>query len=210
MGWLAAQPPSFRAWVATVARWRDYRLGQQIFMAGDSSDGLYGLAGGGIELTCPLLAEEHVTVYRGEVGFWIGDSAELSKEPRLVTMSAATDCRLLHIPHLAVHGLLKEQPQFWECFYRLSHINNQTAVTLLAETLSLSVRARICRRVLKLAEASDDVALTQDQLAKLLGLVRTTVSNELGKLSAAGAIGVGDGKLRVLRRDILERYVDEQ
>ena len=52
-----------------------------------------------------------------------------------------------------------------------------TAITLVAESLSLSVRARICRRLLKLTEATEELELTQDQLAKLLGLARTTVSS---------------------------------
>jgi CRP-like cAMP-binding protein len=179
-------------------------------MAGDQSDGIYGLASGGIELTFPLLADESIAIYRGEIGFWIGDSAELSNEPRLVTLSAATDCRMLHIPHQAIRSLLAERAQFWQCFYRLSHINNTTAITLVAESLSLSVRARICRRLLKLTEAAPELELTQDQLAKLLGLARTTVSSELARLAAKGAVSIGYGKLRVLDRQKLEVHKNEQ
>ena len=62
-------------------------------MAGDSADGLYGLASGGLEITFPLIADEPVVVYRAEPGFWIGDNAELADTPRLVSLKAATQAR---------------------------------------------------------------------------------------------------------------------
>jgi CRP-like cAMP-binding protein len=210
IGWLAEQPDDFKSWAASVAQWRDFRAGQLIYLAGDPSDGLYGLASGAVELTFPLVAEEPTSIYRGEIGFWAGDSAELSEEPRLVTLSASTDCRMLHIPHVVIRHHLEEHPHHWTCFYRLSHTNVATAVTLLAECLALSVRARVCRRLLKLTEASAETKLTHDQLAKFLGLARTTVSEELAKLSASGAVDTGYGKLRVLDRSILLKYKDEQ
>jgi CRP/FNR family cyclic AMP-dependent transcriptional regulator len=210
VGWLADQPDDFRHWVATVARWRKYRAGQSIFLAGDLSDGLYGLAAGAVELTFPLIGDEPISIYRAEIGFWIGDSAELSNEPRLVTLSAASECRMLHIPNTAIKANLTEQPQHWQCYYKLSHRNIQTAIVLLAESLSLSVRARVCRRLLVLTETSAEVILTHDQLAKVLGLARTTVSEELTRLSANGAVKTGYGKLRVLDRSILQKHKDEQ
>jgi CRP/FNR family transcriptional regulator, cyclic AMP receptor protein len=210
IGWLADQPEEFRQWVATVAEWRNYDGGKPIYLAGDPSDGLYGLASGALELTFPLIGEEPISIYRAEVGFWAGDSAELSDEPRLITLSAASDCRLLHIPHFAIRARLADQPLDWQCYYRLSHRNVKTAVTLLAESLALSVRARVCRRLLKLTEASAETRLTHEQLAKFLGLTRTTVSEELRRLSAKGALDTGYGKIRVLDRAILERYKEEQ
>ena len=210
VGWLADQPVEFRRWASTVAHWQNYVAGQTIYFAGDPSDGLYGLATGAVELTFPLIAEEPTSFYRGEPGFWIGDSAELSNEPRLVTLSAASDCRLLHIPHGVIRSDLERNPHHWQSYYRLSHINVKTAVTLLAESLALSVRARVCRRLLKLTEYSAEVKLTHDQLAKFLGLARTTVSEELAKLSTHGAVYTGYGRIKVLDRATLLRYRDEQ
>ena len=210
IGWLADQPEEFRQWVAAVAEWRNYKSGQPIYLAGDPSDGLYGLASGALELTFPLIGEEPIGFYRAEIGFWIGDSAELSDEPRMITLSAASDCRMLHIAHQYIREHLAEQPEHWQCYYRLSHINVKTAVTLLTESLALSVRARVCRRLLKLTEADAEAKLTHEQLAKFLGLTRTTVSEELRRLSAKGAIDTGYGRIRVLDRAILERYKEEQ
>ncbi|MCX7347460.1 MAG: helix-turn-helix domain-containing protein, partial [Alphaproteobacteria bacterium] len=62
----------------------------------------------------------------------------------------------------------------------------------------------------KLNEADGEATKTHEQLAKFLGLTRTTVSEELRRLSAKGAIDTGYGKIRVLDRATLERYKEEQ
>ncbi len=210
VGWLANQPEDFRRWVAAVAEWRNFNIGQPIYLAGDQSDGIYGLAYGAHELTFPLIGDEPTSVYRAEVGFWIGDSAELSDEPRMISLFAASDCRMLHIPSKAIGSRLASRPADWQYYYRLSHINVKTAVTLLAESLALSVRARVCRRLLKPTESDAEARITHEQLAKFLGLTRTTVSEELRRLSAKGAIDTGYGRIRVLDRAILEKHRKEQ
>nr|WP_246317598.1 cyclic nucleotide-binding domain-containing protein [Hyphomicrobium methylovorum] len=86
-------------WASEIGRWRRYGAGQFVYQAGDPSDGIYGLADGSLEITFPLVAEEPVSVYRAEVGFWIGDAAELASVPRIVSLMAATESRLLHLEY---------------------------------------------------------------------------------------------------------------
>ena len=110
VGWLSAEPESFRRWVAETGVWRTFSPGQFIYLAGEASDGFYGLAEGTIELTFPLVAEEPVGLYLAQKGFWIGDNASLAGHPRLVSMAALSECRMLHLPHRAIMALLKEEP----------------------------------------------------------------------------------------------------
>ena len=128
---------------------------------------------------------------------------------RLVIMSA-NNSALLHIPGQAIRKLVAEHPSYWSSFYSLSHRNAMLMLNLLGEAISLSVRARICRRLLSLAESLDEVALTQEQLAKILGLARGTVHAELVKLTSMGAIEHGYGRIRIVDRAILEALKDEQ
>jgi CRP-like cAMP-binding protein len=168
------------------------------------------VAAGSIELTFPLVATEPIVFYRALVGFWVGESADLSDGERLVSIMASTECRVLHIPSSAIRSLLAEKPHNWKSFYRLSHMNVATALGLLAEALSLSVRARICRRLLGLTLNRDEVELTQDHLAKMLGIARSTARSQIADLVDKGAIEIGYGKIRVTARNVLERYQDEQ
>lgn len=210
VGWLSEQPDDFRVWAATAGRWRTYAPGQFIYHAGDLPDGLYGLGAGTIELTFPLVAEEAVTVYRAEVGFWIGDAAELAEVPRSVSVTAATHCKLFHLPSRAIHLFLNDHPQHWRSFYRLSSANSRKAIMLLAEVLALTVRARVCRRLLALTKATQEAELTQEDLAKIVGVTRPTLRRCLNELAALDAIEMQYRKLRVLNPAVLENFKDEQ
>jgi CRP/FNR family cyclic AMP-dependent transcriptional regulator len=209
-GWLADQPAAMINWVASVGRWQTYDTGQIVYQAGDAANGLYGLASGGLELSFPLVSDEPVTIYRAEIGFWIGDSAELSGRPRMVSLIAAGPTRLLHIPSQEVAAMLARYPQYWRSFYELSARNVNAAMSLLAESLALTVRARVCRRLLFLGGKETNVEITQESLAKLLGVTRATLRRALVELAQEGGVETGYGSLRVADAAILRRYIDEQ
>jgi CRP-like cAMP-binding protein len=209
-GWLAQQPSAFRDWAAAAGRWRHYYKGQVLYDAGDSSDGLYGLADGALDITFALVAEEPVTLHRAEVGFWIGDSALLAHEPRAVSVPAAAPSRVLFIAGDAVHAMLEERPEHWRAFYLLSHLNTVTAINLLAEVLALTVTARVGRRLLRLARPDGVISATQTDLAKLVGVARATLQRAFEELSKAGAIETGYRSVRITDRAALARYVNEQ
>jgi CRP-like cAMP-binding protein len=210
VGWLSTQPADFQQWAEQVGRWKTFEKGQFVYHCGDPPDGIYGLASGGLQITFPLVAEEPVVLYRAEPGFWIGDAAELSDEPRFVTLMAASPSRLFHISSTAIKILLANSPEHWRSFYRLSRMNVQLAVTLLAEVLSLTVRARACRRLLALSEGDRDASVTQEELAKLLGVTRPTLRRCLTELEALKAIQTQYRKIHIIDRDVLAKFKDEQ
>jgi CRP-like cAMP-binding protein len=210
VGWLAEQPDDFRAAVAATARWRSYDAGQFLYHAGDESDGLYGLAEGALELTFPLIAEEPVAIYRAEIGFWIGDNAELSQTPRLVSVMAARPSRVLYWPGKVARALLAAEPRHWRSLYRLSARNTGMAVQVLSEVLALTVRARVCRRLLTLTADKGDAPITQADLAKLVGVTRGTLQRCLNDLAGRGGIETHYGRIRVVDAAVLTQFRDEQ
>jgi CRP-like cAMP-binding protein len=210
VGWLAGQSTVFKDWAREVGRWKSYKKGQFIYHAGDPSDGLYGLATGSLQITFPLVAEEAVIIYRAETGFWIGDSAEMANRPRMVTLMAGSPTKLLHLPSSAIKNLLANKPEQWRAFYQLSVSNLNIAMTQLAEVLSLTVRARVCRRLLALSDRNGHAAITQDELAKLLGIARPTLRRCLVDLEQKGAIETRYRQLRVIDVTVLDLFKDEQ
>ena len=204
LGWLADQPQALKDWVASVATWRDYRAGQVIYMAHDPADGLHGLARGALDISSPDAGDEQVALSRAEPGFWIGDTGLLSDAPRLVTVTAMTDARLLFVPGPAVVRLLNDQPEMWPCFYRLSNINLATALKLLAEALSCPPRVRIAGNILRLSIGEDDtVVASQADIARLAGVTRATMQRGLSDLIRAGAVETGYRSIRIRDRRAL-------
>lgn len=210
VGWLAGESEEFRAWVAQAGRWRVYDAGRVIYSVGDPPDGIYGLGSGSLGITLPLADDEPVLMHIAEVGFWLGDAAELARVPRIVTLSAASRCRLLHLPGRAVHALLAERPQYWSAFYRLSTINAGKASVHLAEALALTVRARVCRHLLRLSKAPQVVEITQDDLSRVVGVARGTLRRCLQELADLGAVDISYRKLRVLDPALLARFRNER
>jgi hypothetical protein len=71
-----------------------------------------------------------------------------------------------------------------------------------------SVEARLCRSVLEALERSRDgrsLPATQEVLAQMLGVQRTTVTAAISQLQAAGAVRSSRGALEVLDIGALER-----
>jgi CRP-like cAMP-binding protein len=186
------------------------KAGQFLYQAGDDPDGLYGLAEGGLDVSFPLISDEPVVIYRTEIGFWIGDSAELAGRTRMVSLMAAQPSRVLHLPGREVRALLARHPEHWQSFYALSAHNVESALTLLSEALALTVRARVCRRLLALTHRNPDVQITQDDLAKLVGVTRATLRRCIVDLAAEGAVETGYRTLKVRDATVLALYQDEQ
>jgi CRP/FNR family transcriptional regulator, cyclic AMP receptor protein len=210
VGWLADEPQPFRDWAASVARIRDYQPGQFIFQAGDTSDGIHGLASGGVDLHFPLIGDEPVLFHRAEIGFWIGDSAELGDHKRTISLVAASPTRMVLLPRHEVRMLLANDPSHWRSFYQLSDRNGLSAMAALAESLALTVRARICRKLLVLTERDPNVEITQEDLARLVGVARATLRRSIAELVAEGGVETGYRSLRVVDRVLLERHRHEQ
>jgi CRP-like cAMP-binding protein len=71
-----------------------------------------------------------------------------------------------------------------------------------------SVEARLCRSVLEALDrcrAGHSLPATQEALAEMLGVQRTTVTAAIAQLQAAGAVRSARGVLEVLDREALEQ-----
>ena len=193
IGWLAGESAEFKNWVQENGYWRRLAQGEDVYIAGDEPDGIYGLAHGILEISFPLDDVTNVSIHRAEPGFWMGESALFSRERRMVSLSAATDCLVFHIPAAAMERLTIEKPESWRAFYRQSHINQKQTVRLLAESIALSPRARFSRLLLRLSENGGDIVGSQESLGALLGLRFTTCKRIAASLVAANAIESGYG-----------------
>jgi CRP-like cAMP-binding protein len=69
------------------------------------------------------------------------------------------------------------------------------------------IEARFCRWLLQSADRAESstVALTQEFLAEMLGVRRTSVTEVASKMQAAGAINYSRGQITILKRSALEK-----
>jgi CRP-like cAMP-binding protein len=74
-----------------------------------------------------------------------------------------------------------------------------------------SVEQQLSRQILSCLDrlASNDLALTQEQLANMLGVRREGITDAAGRLQSAGAIRYARGHIAVLGRAVLEAHACE-
>lgn len=202
VGWLVTQPASFCAWASCAGHWLIYEKGRMLYQHGDDPNGLYGLGSGVLEVQIPL-GEEQVTIHRAEPGFWIGESAILARTSRSISVFAAVKSRVFFIPALKIRALLRDEPQLWYSFFELSHINASRAVATLAEVLSRTPHERLARMLLRLADTEGKVSATQEDLARLIGMSRSSLQRVLSDLMNTGAIAVSYRSLQIVNRQNL-------
>jgi CRP-like cAMP-binding protein len=83
---------------------------------------------------------------------------------------------------------------------------SQARVTCACNAMHV-IEARFCRWLLQTADraASDTVGLTQEFLAEMLGVRRTSVTEVASKIQSLGAINYSRGVINILDRPALER-----
>jgi CRP/FNR family cyclic AMP-dependent transcriptional regulator len=200
VGWLSAQPEELQEWAARVGTWKTYRRGQELYQAGQLPDALHGLAYGCLEVAVPQSDGDAASIYFAEAGFWIGESAILSRAKRTLSLSAATECRVFRVRAEDMFRLLRQKPEFWFCFYALSHANATLAIREYSRALTLSARAHVCVILLRLSKSTDKVEITHSKLAALLGVTRSTVQRALADLVGNGAIALSYASIKIIDR----------
>lgn len=204
-GWIAAVDPEFRDWLACNGRWRRYGEGEVIHAAGDAPEGLFGLGRGAFETALPVGGDEPVTVFRSGPGVWIGEACVLGEDTWQATICAALDSAVFHVPVAALRRHLSDVPAHWAALLRLSQINAAFAVALLGETLGLRPRARVARTLLRLADDAGRVKARQEELARLIGMTRSSLQRALRGMTETGVLSRGYGTIAIADRAGLAR-----
>ena len=117
-GWLSRQSADFQTLIARLGRWREFKAGETLYLAGEEADYLVGLAEGIFEVTFPLVSDEPVVVHRAEPGFWTGEASVLPGRRRIISIAAATDIRVFVVPASSIHRMLAEDPRHWRAVLR--------------------------------------------------------------------------------------------
>jgi CRP-like cAMP-binding protein len=100
----------------------------------------------------------------------------------------------------ALRGLLVKYEQFF-----LAQVQQTAACNALH-----TVQARTCKWLLRMHElAGTDLPLTQEFLAQMMGVRRTSVTSVAGELQKAGMIAYSRGRIRLLDLDMIRQWACE-
>jgi CRP-like cAMP-binding protein len=181
--------------------------GQVLYESGDEVDQVYFPHYGMLSLLTVLRdgkAIETATVGReGVVGAMAG--LGLYKSLVRVVVQMPVGCGKIAATHFRTI-VATSDPVRNLCIRYNEVLLSQARVTAACNALH-SIEARFCRWLLQSADraASDTIGLTQEFLAEMLGVRRTSVTEVASKVQSAGAITYSRGVIKILDRPALLR-----
>lgn len=185
---------------------RSYRRGQVVTRACARLEALYGLLEGRLRVIRPVGTDAEDLIHVGEPGFWIGEYSLLTGDAAVVGTVAATASRVLQLPRREFERLVDQEPRWFRPFAALALERYGLMVRQLSDTRSLSPEERLRTRLADLVElrraerfgvGAVVLRLSQEELARIVGVSRQTLNVLLAGLRAEGLVEVGFRSLRI-------------
>ncbi|MDW3214840.1 MAG: Crp/Fnr family transcriptional regulator [Ilumatobacteraceae bacterium] len=193
--------------VAASGQERDLVRGDVLFNEGDAPDALYLVTRGriAIAMSSPIDRRESVVALM-EPGDLFGDMGMLDDGPRSALARALEPSAVLQIPFEPVRTLFNEDPRLLWNVARLLATRLRVMDEVLADSVFLDVTGRTAKRLLELANGSDDFQLpvTQEELAGMVGASRERVNKAIASFIRLGWLEQHDRNYRIVQRDRLE------
>jgi CRP/FNR family cyclic AMP-dependent transcriptional regulator len=195
---------------------RSYAKGRVINHQGAPPLGLSALLEGRVWVVRHLDADTEHLIHVAEPGFWFGEWAALTGRPAAVTFIARMATRTLLLPQRAFTELTARHPALYRAVAELVLARYAVMLRHVAEAHRSTAEGRLrlvladrteMRRWDHPDERSPSLKISQEELARLVGLSRQTLNGILQKLEAAGLVKVTFRSIRVLDPEGLRRRV---
>jgi CRP-like cAMP-binding protein len=208
---LAALGPADLALIEPHLRSLDLHQGACLFRAGDEIERVVFPHSGLVSLTILLANGNAVeTAMIGREGL-VGGSAGAGIFQAVNDACVQAPGKAVQVSSAQFHQAVMQSVTLREWAARCDAMQMAQAHQSAACHATHTVEERMCRWLLEIRDRSDSdrIPLTQEFLAKMLGVRRTTVTLVASKLQASGAIKWRRGHVHYLRRDILESVACE-
>lgn len=208
-GWFAQRSEATRERLAAIAKLRNFAKDERIYLVGDTPNGIFGLVSGSLNISYPRGDGEDYTAHRAGSGFWFGDLALFSDQPRLVSVHAAEPTVMVHLAVPDLARLVREDPRLYADFYALTYENYGLALRIISNLAIASTDKRLADRLVHEVQARGDadgwITVSQPDLAKLLAVSLPTLQRILRRFVKDGVLQTSYGRIRVVDRDALAR-----
>jgi CRP-like cAMP-binding protein len=171
-----------------AAQVRRLKAGEVLFAAGDAGDGCYRLDRGLLKVTVTSPQGEHRIIAVRGPGSIVGELAIIDGLPRSAAVIALRDCVLRFVSRQAFEQRVKSHPEAYQALLAIVATRLREADEALAATTFLSVKGRVARALLELAQhvgQESDAGhvvlqeISQGDLAAMAGSAREYVSRVL-------------------------------
>src|SRR6266849_971324 len=188
-GMLTALPPELLRGLFGKARTSSLAADQMLFLAGDPGDGCYRVDEGLLKVSISVATGgERILAILGP-GSVVGELSMIDGAPRSASVTALRDSKLSFVSRAAFEAFGRSTPELYRHLTTLLAHRLRDTNDALAATSFLSIKGRVARALLSLAEAfGRDVGegrivirqkVSQGDLAAMAGIARENVSRVL-------------------------------
>ena len=204
--WFGGLPPALQELILSRSIVRKFAKGQVISLEDSQAKGLYAVLEGDVHLVREVTGEEAL-LHVAEPGFWFGEFAVLAGQPTIVTAVAHSPVRALMLPKAQFDRIIEEDPRHYQAFAKLAFDRYAALIRVFIGVPGLSPEARLRRRLAEMVRqrqqdrpsaAPVSLAVSQGDLARMVGVSRQTLNAILGKLHEKKLIEVTFRRIRVL------------
>jgi CRP/FNR family cyclic AMP-dependent transcriptional regulator len=211
-GWLSFTPRSFQRDLLDRCRLQRFKSGETIYHVGDPPGGMFGLVAGGLSVS--IAPGEHGPYFAhfAQPGTWFGEAAAITGQPRRVGLSVTRDTVLLHLPLQEIHEIAGQNSEAWRLFalVTIGHLDSAIGASddlmirdHVKRCIAVLLRLGGCRRDSPSDSSSVEIDVSQEEIAVLSNIARTTASAILRKLEAQGCLEQSYRRIRILTPDAL-------
>jgi CRP-like cAMP-binding protein len=196
------------------ARCRMVAAREIVFLRDDPTDGLYGVLSGSVLIVVDSVEGKELVLNKHGAGEFFGEVSLLDGEGRSATAVAYEPSRLVHIDRDKLLDFLKQRPDALLRIVQLLCARMRRVTHLVEESIFLDVSARLARQIVALTDArmpphehsaTATLHLSQDDLARMLGVSREFVSKQLTAWRDSGIVELGRRRLTIRDTRALER-----
>jgi CRP-like cAMP-binding protein len=217
-GWLSQTPRAFRNALLARVHLETFADGEIIYEAGDPPGGVYGIVLGSVRISFVPGEFGPVFAHYFRPGSWFGEAAALSRQSRMAGHSASGDTELLHLPMKGVNDLIRADPTYLRFFSILTYEHLHTALGATADLMirdhvkrfiAVMLRLGGCRDATQSGERFIEVCISQDELAVMANVARTTANSILRRLHRNGLVNVAYRRIEITAPDRLRAMLTE-
>jgi CRP/FNR family transcriptional regulator, cyclic AMP receptor protein len=191
---------------------------QTLFLAGDEGDGCYRVEEGllKVSVTAPNGGERILAILGP--GSMVGELSMIDGAPRSASVTALRDSKLHYVSKADFEALGKSSPEIYQYVMKVLARRLRDTNSALAASSFLSVKGRVARALLSLAEAfGKDVGngrilirqkVSQSDLAAMAGIARENVSRVLKDWSEHGVVSRLAGYYCLEKKDAVQREAE--
>ncbi len=190
----------------SVAR-RRYRRGDVIFEKDDPGNSVFIIERGSVRIYLPSAQGADLTLAMLGPGHFFGDLSLLDGRPRSASAAASAETMAITLERADFLALLRARPDAAASVLAVVAHRLRDANEMASDLAFLDVPGRLAKKLLELGTAhglprADGVflntAITQEELANMIGVTRETVNRNLSLFRRLGLIKM-DGRRFVLR-----------